>query len=325
LSLLRFVVLQALLTISLIAQSTLAVVEKKAGKVGFYSIEGRRLGEIQVGAFPHEMAFSPDRRFLYVTDNGMLWMTDKGEGGNTISIIDVAARKKAGVIDLGNHRRPHGLAVVPGTGEIVVTIENPYGLLRVDPTARKVVRKYDVGGDSPHMVLVGPTAGTAWVSNSGSGTVAVLDLASGAIQTQIPTGKNTQGCVMSRDGKRIYVTNSASNSVSIVDVQKRKVEREIATGAGPNRVFLSPDEKTLLYSMQAGAAMGFADTNSARETARIKLPGPPLSLALSSDKRTAYLGIQDSDKIVVISVPQKKIVLVFNTPPGAGPDSIEPL
>jgi YVTN family beta-propeller protein len=130
---------------------------------------------------------------------------------------------------------------------------------------------------------------------------------------------------MTRDGKHIYVTNSASNSVWIVDVQKRKVAREIATGAGPNRVFLSPDEKTLLYSMQAGAAMGFADTNSGRETARIKLPGPPLSLALSTDKLTAYLGIQDSDKIVVISVPQRKIIRVFSTPPGAGPDSIEPL
>ena len=45
------------------------------------------------------MAVTPDRRFLYVTDNGMLWMTDKGDGGNTISIIDVASRKKAGVID----------------------------------------------------------------------------------------------------------------------------------------------------------------------------------------------------------------------------------
>ena len=80
-----------LLAMSLFAQPTLAIVEKKAGKVGFYTVEGKRTGEVQTGAFPHEMAFSPDRRFLYVTDNSMLWMTDKGEGGNTITIIDVAA------------------------------------------------------------------------------------------------------------------------------------------------------------------------------------------------------------------------------------------
>jgi hypothetical protein len=100
--LLRLSAMCVLPAISLLAQSTLAVVEKKAGKVGFYTVEGKRIGEVQTGAFPHEMVFSPDRRFLYVTDNGMLWMTDKGEGGNTITIIDVAARKKAGAIDLGS-------------------------------------------------------------------------------------------------------------------------------------------------------------------------------------------------------------------------------
>ena len=71
--------------------------------------------------------------------------------------------------------------------------------------------------------------------------------------------------------------------------------------------------------------MGFADRSSGKETARIPLPGPPLSLALSADGKTAYLGIQDSDKIVVISVHERKIIRIFDTPPGTGPDSIEPL
>ena len=322
---LPIVLLPLFLAMPLFAQPTLAVVEKKAGKVALYTVEGKRLGEIEVGAFPHELAFSPDRRLLYVTGNGMLWMTDKGEGGNTISIIDVVSRKKAGTIDLGNYRRPHGIAVHPRTGELFVTTENPHGLLRVDPVTRKIIRKYDVGGDSPHMVRLGPGGDTAWVSVSGSGLVSVIDIASGAIQTKIETGKNPQGSVLARDGNTLYMTNSASNSISIVDVKARKVLRNIASGAGPNRIYRAPDEKTLLYSFQAGAGMGFADIASAKETTRIPLPGPPLSLSLSKDSQTAFLGIQDSDKIVVISVPQRKIIRVFDTPAGAGPDSIEPL
>lgn len=311
------------LGISLSGQSTLAIVEKKAGKVGFYTGEGRRVGEVQVGRYPHEMAFSPDRRFLYVTDNGMLWMTDPGEGGNSISIIDVRSRKKAGVVDLGNYRRPHGIAVLPRTGEIVVTIENPYGLLRIDPVGRKVVRKYDVAGNSPHMVLLGD--GTAWVSDSGSGAVAVVNLASGAVESVIATGKNPQGATLSHDGKRVYVTNMESNTISIVDAQTRRVEGEIRTGTGPARAFLTPDGKTLVYNLQTGAAMGIADLATRRETARIPLPGQPLSVALSRDGQTAYLGIQDSDKVAIVSVGQRKIIRVFETPPGAGPDTVEPL
>ena len=49
-----------------------------------------------------------------------------------IEVIDVATRTKSGVIDLGEYRRPHGMAVHPVTGQIVVTIENPDGLLLVE-------------------------------------------------------------------------------------------------------------------------------------------------------------------------------------------------
>jgi hypothetical protein len=48
-------------------------------------------------------------------------------------------------------------------------------------------------------------------------------------------------------------------------------------------------------------------------------------VALSRDGQIAYLGIQDSDKVAIVSVPQRKIVRVFETPPGAGPDTVEPL
>ena len=45
---------------------TLAVVEKVAGAVGFYTDDGKRVGGAQVGKHPHEVVVSPDRKQLYV-------------------------------------------------------------------------------------------------------------------------------------------------------------------------------------------------------------------------------------------------------------------
>jgi len=300
----------------------MAVVEKKAGMLAFYSEEGKRLSEIKVGTYPHEMAFSRDRKLLYITDNGLVWMTDKGEGDKTISVIEVATRKKVHVIDLGNYRRPHGLLVHPKTGQLVVTIENPYGLLLVDPAARKVLRKYDTKGESPHMVLFGPRAETAYVSNSNSGTVAIVNLASGNVEQILNTGKNPQGGVMTRDGKTIFLTNTASNKISVIDTAKRQVVGEIETGNGPARIRLTPDESTLVYNLQPGEGVGFADVKMRKQTGEVRIPGRPLSLSCSRDGQLAFLGLQDADKIAVVSVPERKVVRVITTPAGAGPDTI---
>ena len=314
-----------LLTITLQAQPQIAVVEKIAGKVGFYSATGERTSEVKVGTYPHEIVRSLDGKSLFVTDNGILWMQYAGKGGNTISIIDAAKRAKTGVIDLGEYRRPHGMAVHPHSGQIVVTIENPDGLLLVDPKERKVIRKFDVQGKSPHMVLFGPGGKRAYVSNTNSGTVASIEIATGKT-TLIPMGKYPQGGVLSPDGKTIYLTNAESNKIAIIDTATDKVTGEIQTATYPNRVTITPDGKTLVYSLgQTGEGVGFADTATKRETATVALKGQPLSLTLTKDGKYAFSGIQSQGKIHVIDVAQRKIIRTITTPKDAGPDPALPL
>ncbi len=305
-------------------EAALAVVEKVAGSVGFYTAGGARIAGVVVSKHPHEIVSSPDGRLLYVSDNGVLWMTDPGEGDNTISILDVRSRKKVGVIDLGQYRRPHGMAVDPRSGLLAVTIENPYGLLLVDPVQRKVLRKYDVQGVMPHMVVFASGGEWAYASNSGSATVAAVHLKTGRVKL-IPTGERPQGAVLSGDGKRIYMTNSTANSISIIDTDKQEGVGVIRTGKGPGRIALTPDGATLVYNLQPGEAVGFADVATAKEIAQVPLGGRPLSLTMSRDGRTAYAGVQDHDKIFVLSVPERKIVRVIATPKGAGPDPALPL
>ena len=302
----------------------LVVGEKVSSTVGFYSHDGKRLGAAEAGKHPHEIAISPDGAYAYVSDNGILWMTDPGEGGNTISIIDLAQRKRAGVIDLGRYRRPHGMDIDPRTGRMVVTVENPDGLLLLDLKDRKVLRFYDVKGTSPHMVRLGPGAVSAYVSNTRSGTLAAVHLDSGEVKL-IPTGARPQGAVLSGDGKLLYLTNSDGNSISIVDTAKNERVGVIATGKGPGRIALTPDGATLVYNLQAGHAIGFASVPERREVAQVALEGPPLSLHLSADGTTAYAGVQSLDKIYLVSVPDRRIVRVIEGAKGSGPDPVVPV
>jgi YVTN family beta-propeller protein len=306
------------------APATLAVVEKKAGEVGFYDPDGKRVAGVAVGQYPHEIVRSPDKKLLYVSDNGILWMTEAGQGGNTISIIDVATKQKAGVIPLGEYRRPHGMDIDPKTNRLVVTTENPPGLLLIDLASRSIVRRYDTHGTGPHMVLLSADGAWGYVSNTNTNTVAAIHLDSGRTKL-IPTDARPQGAVRSHDGSLLYVTNNAGNTITIIDTRKQERVGAITTGKHPARIALTPDGRTLVYNLQEEDAVAFADVRTKKQTAVVPIGGPPLSLTLSPDGRWAYAGIQDYDKIAVISVTERKLAGAIPTPKEAGPDPALPL
>ena len=300
----------------------IAVVQKVAGAVGFYSEAGASLAQVKVGPFPHEAVVSPDGRYLYVSCNGVLWMTEDTLGNNTIAVVDIRAMKKLHDIDLGKFHRPHGIAFAGAN--LLATTERPFGVILVDPAARRVVRDYDVKGKSPHMVIPFDGGRRVFASNADSDSLAAIDIGAGAVKV-IPTGAHPQGGALSPDGKRLYLTCTNANQIAIVDTAQLKITGTIATGKGPARVAVTPDGRTLVYNLQYEPGVGFADVASGKQTAVVPLSGRPLSLTMTRDGSRAFAGIQDQDKVVYVSVRGRSVERTVNTPKGSGPDPAIPL
>lgn len=297
------------------------ILHKAGSALGFYDRSGRLIDTVPVGTHPHEMVLAPDGRHVYVADNGVMLLTDSGEGGNTVSIVAIADRKRVGVIGLDRFRRPHGIGLDRQTGRLFVTTELPDRLLMLDPAARRVVRDYDTRGRTPHMVTLGPGASFAYVSDSNSAQVAAIDLQSGEA-TIIPTGEGPQGGALAPDGRRFYVTNRDASSIAIIDTSSRRSVGAIDTGPAPNRIAVTPDGRLLVYSLGKGAAVGFADPGTGGVLGKVPLEGSIASLSLSPDGTRAYAAAQELDRVYVISVPMRKVIGIIRTPPGAGPDPV---
>jgi YVTN family beta-propeller protein len=299
--------------------------EKEAGSIGFYDVEFHRVGDAKVGTHPHEIALSPDKKTLYVADNGVMWMTETGAGDNTVSIVDIASMKRTATIDLGQFRRPHGITFDANSNHVYVTTEKPSKLLVLDPKSLKVVRTYDVKGQAPHIVKLDHLRQWAYVSNTDTGNLSAIKLTSGEV-ISMPSGERPQGQAMSPDGRTIFVANSGGNSISIFDLQQKKnVGRIETSGKAPVRLVVTNDGKTLIYALQEGRSVGFADIASRKELLEIPLDGRPVSMSLSLDGKLAYCSVQEEDEINIISVADRKVVKVVHTPKGTGPDPVVPL
>jgi YVTN family beta-propeller protein len=267
------------------------------------------------------MVFSADGRYLYTADNGTMKIEQPGKGGNSISIVDVTARKRLGEISLGEFHRPHGIDLDEKTGQLLVTTELPDQLLLIDPVKRTVLRKFETKGKTSHMVTLGQSGEWAYVSNSSSANVAAIRLSNGDTKL-IQTGTRPEGSVLSKDGRELYVANREGASITVIDTQKQQAIANISTGKGPVRIALTPDGKTLVYGLMHDKKVGFADPVTRRETGYVILPNTPVSCTVSPDGKYAYASAEDADVVYIISIADKKIAGEFKTAKGMGPDPV---
>ena len=114
---------------------------------------GAVLARVPVGPDPHEVVASPDGRLAYVSNY-------EGGAGHTLTVVDLAARRVARVVDLGALRGPHGLAVADG-GAVWFTAEGAKAVGRYDPAAGAVGRVVGTGQDRTHMLVLLPASGDA--------------------------------------------------------------------------------------------------------------------------------------------------------------------
>lgn len=303
-------------------QQVLLVLLKGANALGYYTPEGQLLAKVPVGEHPHEMVLSADGKYAYITDNGTMRIEDAGKGGNTISVVDIAARKRVDTISTGRYRRPHGISLDAQRNYLAVTTEGPDQLLLIDAAKGKMIRHFNPNGKTSHMVSFGPGARGpeyAFVSNSGAAYVSVVQLTTGATTT-IPTGDRPEGSVLSPDGKELYVCGRESANITVIDTERQGAISAIRTGRGPVRIAVTPDGKTLVYALMHDKRIGFADPQSRRQVAVLNVDANPISMMLSRDGKIATASAEEADTVYVISVPERKLIRQFKTEKGAGPD-----
>src|SRR6478672_6067150 len=145
------------------ADSSLAIVDPGSMKI---------VGRVTAGPDPHEIVVSADGKLAYISNYGGLDSTF-----NTISVIDLVARKALAPIQLGALRSPHGLAWAGG--KLYFTVETNKAFGRYDPVTQAIDWVLGTGQDRTHMVLVAESLDRIFTSNVSSGTISIIEQVAG--------------------------------------------------------------------------------------------------------------------------------------------------
>ena len=302
----------------------LVVGNKQEATASILEVEsGRTLAVLPTGTGPHEAAVSHDGRWAVVTDYG------DQTPGSSLTVIDLDALQVARKIDLLPHRRPHGIAFLPGDTALVVTSETSQAVLRVD-FRTGAIDVLPTGQAGSHMLAVAPDGRTVFTANVGSGSVTRIDLATGdtAIAAVAPA---TEGIGVTADGRQVWVGSNARHTVTVLDARTLAPVDTLAAPGLPYRVYGGTGR--MLVSAPMGGVVHVFDAASRAAPAAIAIPvdparlvpgGPggagPVGGVVTPDGRRAYVALQGMNAVAVIDLETNAVVKLLDT--GAGPDGI---
>lgn len=292
------------------SESTLAIIDPATLKV---------LARVPTGEAPHEVAASADGRLAFVANYGT---GDKP--GNSISVIDIAARKEVKRVDLSPLLRPHG--ITESGGKVYFTVEGSRAVARYDPVVGRVDWIMGTGQSGTHMVVVARSSGKLYTPNTGSETVTSIE--PGKTQTgqavwrvtQIGVGKAPEGIDLSPDEKELWVAHRQDGWLSIIDTSTDKVRQAIKVGRAPIRVKFTPDGKRVLISDSQGGELVVYDAATRKELKRIQVGGVPVGIVIQPDGRRAFVASTQANKVSVINLDDLSIAGTIE--PGREPDGM---
>jgi YVTN family beta-propeller protein len=269
------------------------------------------------------LIFAPDGRRIYMSNvDGSIKVFSVDPDGtvepsHTIPLPPANAPRRAEEI-------PAGLALSEDGQRLFVCGNLSNTLLEIDVATAQVLRTFDVGVAPFNVVLAGAKA---YVSNwggrrpqpgdvtgpagrgvevrvdpirhvAGEGSVSVIDLAAGAIKTEVLVRLHSSALALSPDKRHVVCANAASDNLSVIDTATDAVVETIWVkaspadlfGASPNALAFTPDGKTLYVANGTQNAVAVVGFDPKKRKSRLKGLIPvgwfPGALAFNASRNT---------------------------------------
>jgi YVTN family beta-propeller protein len=239
-----------------------------------------------------------------------------------MTVVDVDQRKVKATFDVGTHAGPHDVRVSRDGKYLWVTTETPMALMELDAATGKLLRLWPTKQNRVHMVVPAPDEQKFYLTNTVSGSVSVLERASGAVKV-IPTGPGTEGIAISPDGGEVWVASRQDDKVEVISTAGDEVVATFASGGrAPVRLAFTPNGAQVWVTNSASDTASVFDARSRALLGTVPLGKNPSGLIFSRDGSRVYITSQDANLVNVVDVASRKVVSTIDTGAGSQPDGI---
>jgi DNA-binding beta-propeller fold protein YncE len=144
-------------------------------------------------------------------------------------------------------------------------------------------------------------AGVAFVVNSNSASISVVDMSARREIRRIPALREPHHVMLSPDGKSLLVGDTTGNQILFLDPATGAVQRQLPV-SDPYQLGFSPDGKFLVVNGLARNQVDVYEAATMTLLKRFPVVSTPSHLAFAPDGRTVFVSLQGSDKLAAFDL-----------------------
>ncbi len=262
---------------------------------------------LPLGDLPLNMAVSPNRRYIAVTNNG--------QGKQSLQLLDSKKGKLLHTLEIPISWL--GLAFASDNRTLYVSGGNSNAILRYRINQEKLVLQDTLTIGKPWPVRISPAGlcvddkkNLLYVVSKGNNSVYVLDTRSKAVLYRDSIGKELYTCILTPDRKNLLITHWGGNELVIWNTEQRRVSSRIPVGDNPNDLIINKkgtlayiacaDDNTVnIVDLRRGKVI---QTLAATLYPNLLTGSTTNGVALSPDEKTLYVANADNNCLAVFDV-----------------------
>ena len=245
---------------------------------------------------PVEGTFSPDGKYLYVSNYAMYGPGYKKEGSDTCSPssgfdksfvyrINRSSYQIDAVYPVGSV--PKVVEVTPDNKYVLVANWCSYTVSVISVAEQKVVKTVKIG-KYPRGIAINKDSTKAYVAEMGGNRIHVINLLDFST-TFIPIGSNPRAVVLSPDNTKMYVTMNLSGRVASWDLIENKPGKSVRTGNKARSLALSSDGSELFVVNYLSNTMSKIQTSEMKVLETIKVCPEPIGVTYDNPTKNTWV------------------------------------
>ena len=268
---------------------------------------GQAVGVIATGRGPAGMALDQRLRRVYVALSGE----------DAVEVIDVTMGEIINRARLSQGDRPQELALTPDGRLLLVVNAGSNTVSFIDANSFFELGRVNVG-NGPHSILIDPNTGRrAYVFNTLSSTLSILDIPNRKIVTALSTDPSPLRGQFNRRGDRLYVIHELSNYLTVIDPSSLSTLRRFQVGIGATSIKVDNRTDLVFIGRKNDITAGVYDPLSFVPVDIIRTGGTIGYMTIDGEENNLYLVNENKKSLMVNNLVRKRTL--FEMDVGEGP------